>query len=73
MRDHNKAFCSLVAQTLECPGPVFEFGSYQVVGQEGYANLRGLFPGKSYVGCDMRLGPGVEDEKEIRELIRMVF
>ena len=43
MRDHNKAFCSLVAETFDCPGPVFEFGSYQVEGQEGYANLRGLF------------------------------
>ena len=39
MRDHNKAFCSLVAETFDCPGPVFEFGSYQVDGQEGYANL----------------------------------
>ena len=43
MRDHNKAFCSLVAETFDCPGPVFEFGSYQVDGQEGYANLRQLF------------------------------
>ena len=46
MRDHNKAFCSLVAETFDCPGPIFEFGSYQVEGQEGYANLRELFPGK---------------------------
>ena len=42
MRDHNKAFCSLVAETFDCPGPVFEFGSYQVDGQEGYANLRAV-------------------------------
>jgi SAM-dependent methyltransferase len=60
MRDHNKAFCRLVAETLHCPGPVFEFGSYQVEGQEGYANLRGLFPGKKFVGCDVRDGPGVD-------------
>ncbi len=46
MRDHNKAFCSLVAETFDCPGPVFEFGSYQVEGQEGYANLRRAFPDK---------------------------
>ena len=58
MRDHNKAFCRLVAETFDCPGPVFEFGSYQVEGQEGYANLRALFPGREYVGCDMRPGPG---------------
>ena len=65
MRDHNKAFCSLVAETFDCPGPVFEFGSYQVDGQEGYANLRGLFATKSYVGCDMRPGPGVDRVEDV--------
>jgi SAM-dependent methyltransferase len=60
MRDHNRAFCRLVAETIDCPGPVFEFGSYQVEGQESYADLRGLFPGREYVGCDMRPGPGVD-------------
>jgi SAM-dependent methyltransferase len=65
MRDHNKAFCSLVAETLDCPSPVFEFGSYQVDGQEGYANLRELFANKSYVGCDMRPGPGVDRVEDV--------
>ena len=65
MRDHNKAFCSLVAETFDCPGPVFEFGSYQVDGQEGYANLRALFATKSYVGCDMRPGPGVDRVEDV--------
>ena len=65
MRDHNKAFCSLVAETLDCPGPIFEFGSYQVDGQEGYANLRGLFATKSYIGCDMRPGPGVDRVEDV--------
>ena len=40
MRDHNKAFCRLVAETFDCPGPVYEFGSYQVEGQVDYADLR---------------------------------
>jgi len=65
MRDHNKAFCRLVAENLDCPGPVFEFGSYQVEGQEGYANLRGMFAGKPYVGCDMRPGPGVDRVEDV--------
>ena len=65
MRDHNKAFCSLVAEMFDCPSPVFEFGSYQVDGQEGYANLRGLFATKSYVGCDMRPGPGVDRVEDV--------
>ncbi|QEH36641.1 hypothetical protein OJF2_52260 [Aquisphaera giovannonii] len=65
MRDHNKAFCRLAAETIDCPGPVFEFGSYQVEGQEGYANLRAFFPGKDYVGCDMRPGPGVDRVEDV--------
>jgi SAM-dependent methyltransferase len=65
MRDHNKAFCRLVAETIDCPGPVYEFGSYQVEGQEDYANLRGLFPGRQYIGCDMRPGPGVDRVEDV--------
>jgi SAM-dependent methyltransferase len=60
MRNHNKAFCSLVATTIDCPGPIFEFGAYQVDGQEGFADLRSLFPRRKYIGCDMRAGPGVD-------------
>ena len=65
MRNHNKALCSLVAETIDCPGPVFEFGSYQVDGQEGFADLRSLFPGREYVGCDMRPGPGVDRVEDV--------
>jgi SAM-dependent methyltransferase len=65
MRDHNKAFCRLVAETFDCPGPVYEFGAYQVEGQVDYADLRSLFPGKEYVGCDMRPGPGVDRVEDV--------
>ncbi|MDX2035764.1 MAG: methyltransferase domain-containing protein [Isosphaeraceae bacterium] len=65
MRDHTKAFCSLAAEHFECPGPIFEFGSYQVEGQLDYADLRRLFPGKDYVGCDMRSGPGVDRVEDV--------
>jgi SAM-dependent methyltransferase len=65
MRDHNKAFCRLVTQSFDCPAPVYEFGSFQVKGQEGYANLRGFFPGKGFVGCDMRPGPGVDRVEDV--------
>lgn len=65
MRDHNKAFCKVVSQAFSCPSPVYEFGAYQVEGQEDYANLRSFFPGKSYVGCDMRLGPGVDRIEDV--------
>jgi SAM-dependent methyltransferase len=65
MRDHNKAFCRVVTETFDCPGPVYEFGSYQVEGQVDYADLRALFPGKAYVGCDMRPGPGVDRVEDV--------
>jgi SAM-dependent methyltransferase len=65
MRDHNKTFCQLVAETFDCPGPVFEFGSYQVEGQVDYADLRAMFPGRQYVGCDMRPGPGVDRVEDV--------
>jgi len=65
MRDHNKAFCRLAAETFDCPGPVYEFGSYQVEGQVDYADLRGFFAGKTYVGCDFREGPGVDRVEDV--------
>lgn len=68
MRDHTKAFCRLVAETFSCPGPVYEFGSYQVEGQVEYADLRSLFPATPYVGCDMRPGPGVDRVEDVSDL-----
>jgi SAM-dependent methyltransferase len=68
VRDHNKAFCRAVVESFDCPGPIYEFGSYQVEGQEGYANLRGLFAGKPYVGCDFRNGPGVDRVEDVSRM-----
>ncbi len=70
MRDHNKAFVRAAAETFDCPGPILEFGSLQVEGQEEYADLRGLFPGKPYLGCDMRPGLGVD---RVEDVTRMSF
>jgi len=60
MRRSVKDFVSIVAARLPIQEPIYEFGSLQVPGQEGFADLRGLFPGRDYVGCDMRPGPGVD-------------
>ncbi len=68
MRDHTKEFCRIAAETFDCPGPVFEFGSYQVEGQVEYADLRSLFPGKAYIGCDMRPGPGVDRVEDVSRM-----
>jgi SAM-dependent methyltransferase len=60
VRKSIKDFARIVAETLPLPEPIYEFGSLQVAGQEGFADLRPLFPGKAYVGCDMREGLGVD-------------
>ncbi len=60
MRDNVKAFVRDVAELFEIHEPIYEFGSLQVSGQEGYADLRPFFPGKAYVGCDLLMGIGVD-------------
>jgi len=55
-----REFIKIVIKCLNFPEPIYEFGSYIVPGQENEANLRPFFPGKQYIGCDMRKGPGVD-------------
>jgi SAM-dependent methyltransferase len=57
-----------VAETFDLGGPILEVGSYQVPGQEEIANLRGLFPGKAFIGLDRRLGPGVDALGDVESL-----
>jgi SAM-dependent methyltransferase len=60
VRSNIKKFAVIVSRTLPIVEPVFEFGSLQVPGQVGFANLRPLFSSLVYVGCDMQEGPGVD-------------
>ena len=60
MREAIKQFVEIFAESIPVAEPVYEFGSLQVPGQEGFADLRPFFAGKEYVGCDMREGPGVD-------------
>src|SRR5215471_18498684 len=57
-----------VAETFDLPEPIVEIGSYQVPGQEQIAELRGLFPGKEYIGIDVRPGPGVDLVEDVQAL-----
>jgi SAM-dependent methyltransferase len=57
-----------VAETFDLPAPILEVGSYQVPGQQDLANLRGLFPGKEYLGIDVRAGPGVDRLADVEAL-----
>ena len=60
MREFLKNFVQLAVNHMQFPEPIFEFGALQVKGQGGFADLRPLFQGKKYIGCDMREGIGVD-------------
>ena len=60
MRESIRDFVRAVSESIPILEPIYEFGSFQVDGQEAIADLRPLFPGKKYIGCDMRSGKGVD-------------
>jgi SAM-dependent methyltransferase len=68
MRPHIRAFLERCVQRLDCPEPVVEIGSQLPDGQEAIADLRPLFSGRTYIGCDMQAGPGVDRVEDIHHL-----
>lgn len=68
MRPTIKDLVSIVARTLPIEEPIYEFGSLQVSGHEGFADLRPLFAEKEYVGVDMRHGIGVDQILNLHEI-----
>lgn len=56
-----------VAETLPTSGPVYEFGAFQVPGQEDIADMRGFFPDVEYIGTDMREGRGVDQIVDVQK------
>jgi len=68
MRELIRDYVRTCTEVLPTPEPVYEFGSLQVPGQEGFADLRPFFPGKCYVGADFREGPGVDLVLDLHEL-----
>jgi SAM-dependent methyltransferase len=60
-------FVGELARTIELPDPIVEFGSLQV--ESGQPNdLRPAFPGRDFVGTDIRSGPGVDRVEDLRSL-----
>ncbi len=68
MRGNIREFVRVVAETVEILEPIVEIGSLQVEGLIYSVDLRSLFPGKHYVGCDVREGPGVERIEDVHHL-----
>jgi len=67
MRDNVRSFVLSAVEAFTLDGPVVEFGSYLVDGQKDLANLRSVFVGREYIGCDMRSGPGVDRVEDISQ------
>lgn len=60
-------FVGDLAQAIDFPEPIVEFGSMQV--EEGQPNdLRPLFDGRTFIGTDFREGPGVDRIEDLRSL-----
>lgn len=65
MRVAAHEFIAEVARTQDCPGPVYEFGSCRAADPRPISDLRPLFPGREYVGCDIIEGLGVDELRNI--------
>jgi len=68
MRKSIKQFVQICTETLSIEDPIFEFGSFQVPTQIGFADLRPLFPNAKYIGADMREGPGVDMVLDLHDI-----
>jgi hypothetical protein len=64
------AVVKAAAQAFSLPEPVIEVGSKQYGDDAPWRDLRSLFPGKKYVGCDLAEGTGVD---RIEDLTKLTF
>jgi SAM-dependent methyltransferase len=60
MRKAIRTSVGLFVESFAPEGPVVEIGSFHPAGGESLSDLRGLFAGKKYIGCDIRPGNGVD-------------
>lgn len=58
----------LFAEAFEPPGPVVELGSCYPPGYAWLCDLRPYFPGREFVGCDLRTGDGVDRIEDAQRL-----
>jgi len=75
MRRAIRTSVGLFAEAFSPIGPIVEVGSLYLPGYEALSDLRDLFPGRQYIGCDIRQGLGVdriEDAEALRFADRSV-
>ncbi|NCC04700.1 MAG: class I SAM-dependent methyltransferase [Proteobacteria bacterium] len=68
MRPQIRSFVAACAACLDLAGPLVEIGAKRHPSQDRLANLRTLFPGREFIGCDMEDGPGVDRLENLEKL-----
>jgi SAM-dependent methyltransferase len=68
MRPLVRDFVIDFAESLPIAEPIVETGSRPAEGQEAIADLRALFPGREYIGCDIQEGTNVDRIEDIHAL-----
>lgn len=68
MRGNVLELVRVIASLVELPEPIVEIGSFQVPDQPYPSDLRPFFPGRTFVGCDARPGPGVDQVEDVHSL-----
>lgn len=65
MRQLNKDFVQICMRHFNILEPIYEFGTYQ---HAPNVDMRPIFPGKKYIGADMRSGPGVDVILDVQKI-----
>jgi len=68
MRVFIKEFVKLCTDHLPLTEPIYEFGSLQVTGQKGFADIREYFKGREFIGSDIQAGPGVDAVLDLHDI-----
>jgi SAM-dependent methyltransferase len=68
LRPHNRTFAYVAGPSLPRLDPVGEIGARPAEGQEQVADLRALYSGREYIGCDIQEGLGVDRIEDVHAL-----
>ena len=67
VRKNTRTLVEIAARYIDLPEPIVEFGSYRVTPGD-ISDLRPVFNSKSYIGTDVRSGPGVDRVEDLESL-----
>ena len=69
MREIDRLLVQAFAESFPIEGPIVEIGSHQLQdGGNAWQDLRPMFSGKKYIGCDIQPGPGVDQVEDVTKL-----